>query len=204
MAGDVLGGLVGFVAVTLITPGPNNVMLMASGLNYGFSRTLPHLAGVALGFAFMVLLVGCGLGGVFAAWPWVYAVIKWAGVAYLVYMALGIAAASPEPLDGSGEGAGRPLTFIEAAAFQWVNPKAWVMAVGAMATYSAVAPFPYNVGIFVGLFGVLGLVSAGVWVAFGLSLRRVLTSSRAIRAFNLAMAGALLASLVPVLREALP
>ena len=143
MSADLLGALVVFCAVTLFTPGPNNVMLMTSGLNHGFARSLPHQLGVAFGFAFMVALVGIGLGAVFTAYPVLYAVLKYAGAAYLLYLAWAIATSGPmEDTEGN---TGRPMTFIEAALFQWVNPKGWVMAVGAMSAYAGVAAFPWNV-----------------------------------------------------------
>lgn len=199
MSPDLLGALAVFCAVTLFTPGPNNVMLMTSGLNHGFARSLPHQLGVAFGFAFMVFLVGVGLGAVFAAYPALYAVLKYAGAAYLLYLAWAIATAGAME-DGEGS-TGRPMTFLEAALFQWVNPKAWVMAVGAMSAYAGVAAFPWNVAIITALFGLLGLPSCGAWVLFGAALRRVLTSPAAVRAFNVAMALALVASLWPVLAD---
>lgn len=194
---DLLWALALFCAVTLFTPGPNNVMLMASGLNWGFSRSVPHIFGVAFGFALMVVLVGIGLGAVFTAFPWTYVALKYAGAAYLLYLAWQIAVSGP--MEDDQGSAGRPMTFVEAALFQWVNPKAWVMAVGAMSAYAAVAAFPWNVAINSALFGILGLPSCGAWVLFGSAMRRVLTSARAVRAFNIAMALALVASLWPVL-----
>src|SRR5262245_35169175 len=126
MPSELLWALLVFVVVTLFTPGPNNAMLMASGLNFGFRRGLPHLWGVALGFAVMVLAVGLGLGALFAAYPAAYTVLKYVGAAYLLYLAWQIASASPH--EEGGDPRGRPITFLEAAAFQWLNPKGWVMA----------------------------------------------------------------------------
>jgi threonine/homoserine/homoserine lactone efflux protein len=199
VAVDLLGALAVFCAVTLFTPGPNNVMLMTSGLNYGFSRTIPHQLGVALGFAFMVALVGVGLGAVFTAYPLLYTVLKYVGAAYLLYLAWAIAVSGPIENDESTSG--RPMTFLEAALFQWINPKAWVMAVGAISAYAQVAAFPWNVVIITALFGILGLPSCGVWVLFGSGLRRILTRPWAIRAFNIVMALALVGSLWPVLAD---
>lgn len=197
MSADLLGALVVFSAVTTITPGPNNVMLMTSGLNHGFARSLPHQMGVVFGFTFMVALVGLGLGAVFTAYPTLYVVLKYVGAAYLLYLAWAIATSGPmEDAQGS---TGRPMTFIEAALFQWVNPKGWVMAVGAMSAYAGVATFPWNVVIITALFGLVGVPSCGAWVLFGSALRRVLTNAKAVRAFNIAMALALVASLWPVL-----
>lgn len=197
---DLAGALLLFVAVTLITPGPNNAMLMASGLNHGFRRGLPHLFGVALGFGVMVLAVGLGLGAVVTAFPIIYVLLKYAGAAYLLYLAWQIAIAEPRMPDAEDEG--RPITFLQAAAFQWLNPKGWVMAVGAVSTYAAVLPFPGNMLLIAGLFGGLGIVSSAIWLGFGLGLRQLLESRRMVRVVNIAMALALAASLWPVLADA--
>jgi threonine/homoserine/homoserine lactone efflux protein len=194
--------LVAFCAVTLITPGPNNVMLMTSGLNYGFQRSQPHLWGVTLGFAIMVLAVGLGLDAMFAAYPVVYTILKYAGAAYLLYLAWMIAISGP--VEGEDAASGKPLTFMQAAAFQWINPKGWVMAVGSVSAYAGIAVFPYNMVVIAALFCVLGVVSSSVWTALGQSLRRLLTDARAVRIFNGAMALALAASLWPVLKDLLP
>jgi threonine/homoserine/homoserine lactone efflux protein len=194
--------LVAFCAVTLVTPGPNNVMLMTSGLNYGFQRSQPHLWGVTLGFAVMVLGVGLGLGAVFAAYPMVYTALKYTGAAYLLYLAWAIAMSGP--MEGGGETSGRPLTFVQAAAFQWINPKGWVMAVGAVSAYAGIAAFPYNMMVIAGLFCVLGIMSSSLWTVLGQSLRWLLTNPHAVRIFNGVMALALVASLWPVLKDLLP
>jgi threonine/homoserine/homoserine lactone efflux protein len=200
MSQELLAAFTLFAVVTLFTPGPNNVMLMASGLNFGLPRTLSHVFGVSLGFALMVLLVGLGLGALFAAYPLLYAVLKYAGAAYLLYFAWLIASAAPA--EEGGPGRGRPFTFLEAAAFQWVNPKGWVMAVGATATYAALAAFPFNIMIMSALFGALGTVSALTWAWFGTGLRVVLRRAAAVRAFNVVMALLLVASIYPVVADA--
>ena len=199
MPSELLWALLLFVVVTLFTPGPNNTMLMTTGLNFGFRRGLSHLWGVALGFAVMVLAVGLGLGAVFQAYPAAYTVLKYVGAAYLLYLAWQIATAG-----GIEEGAasGRPITFLQAAAFQWLNPKGWVMAVGAVSTYAAVAAFPYNMLLMAGLFGSLGVLSSASWLGFGTGLKRLLTSPRAVRAVNIIMALLLVASLWPILADA--
>jgi threonine/homoserine/homoserine lactone efflux protein len=197
---ELLWALLLFVVVTLITPGPNNTMLMTTGLNFGFRRGLPHLWGVALGFAVMVLAVGLGLGAVFAAYPAAYTVLKYAGAAYLLYLAWQIAASGDT--EANGETRGRPITFLEAAAFQWLNPKGWVMAVGAVSAYAAVAAFPLNVILMAVLFGALGILSSATWLGFGTALKRLLTSPRAVRAVNITMALLLVASLWPILSDA--
>jgi threonine/homoserine/homoserine lactone efflux protein len=198
---ELLLALALFCVVTLFTPGPNNLMLMTSGLNFGFRRGMPHLWGVTLGFTAMVLIVGVGLGAIFAKWPMLYTVLKYAGAAYLLYLAWQIAISPPPTPDG--DAAGKPISFLQAVAFQWVNPKAWVMAVGAITTYAAVAAFPVNVVIIAALFCVLGAASSGTWLGFGAALQRVLKDPRAVRVFNIVMALLLVASLYPIFADSL-
>lgn len=168
---SLLGPLALFALVSSITPGPNNVMLAASGLNFGFRRSMPHLLGVNLGFTLMIFLVGVGLGSVFQQVPQLYTVLKYVGAAYLLYLAWKIANSG-----GMEDGAvsGKPMTFLQAAAFQWVNPKAWVMAVGVIATYTPQAGFFANLVIATVVCGIVNLPSIGIWVTFGTALRRVL------------------------------
>lgn len=196
---DLAAALLLFVVVTLVTPGPNNAMLMATGLTFGFTRGLPHLLGVALGFSFMTLAVGFGLGALLLAAPMAYTVLKYVGAAYLLYLAWAIATASPEFEEASGTG--RPITFLQAALFQWLNPKAWVMAVGAVSTYASVAPFPGNMLLIAGMFGFFGLFSSGLWLGFGTGLRKILKSPRAVRAVNIVMAVLLVLSIWPVIAD---
>ncbi|MEN4920642.1 LysE family translocator [Achromobacter spanius] len=197
---SLLGPLALFALVSSITPGPNNVMLASSGLNFGFRRSLPHLLGVNLGFSLMIFLVGIGLGSVFQQTPALYTVLKYAGAAYLLYLAWKIA--NSGPLE-EGEARGKPFTFLQAAAFQWVNPKAWVMAVGVVATYTPQNGFFANLVIATLVCGIINLPSIGIWVTFGTALRRVLHKPAAIRAFNIGMALLLVASLYPVALELL-
>ena len=188
-----------FAAVMFFTPGPNNIMVMSSGLTHGFRRTLPHIAGVTIGFAFMVGAVGLGLGAVFIAFPVLQRILKYAGTAYLVYLAVMIAmSGSPEP-GGTGRG---PMTFWGAAMFQWVNVKGWVAVMGTITAYAAIASFPFNILIQVLTFLAMGAASITTWTLFGSALRPVLTSSLAVRVFNIVMALLLLASLYPVFADA--
>ena len=198
MSLSLLGPLAMFALVSSITPGPNNVMLASSGLNFGFRRSVPHLLGVNLGFTLMIFLVGIGLGSVFQQVPQLYTVLKYAGAAYLLYLAWKIA--NSGSMD-DGETRGKPFTFLQAAAFQWVNPKAWVMAVGVVATYTPQNGFVANLVIATVVCGVVNLPSIGIWVTFGTALRRVLHRPWAIRAFNVSMALLLVASLYPVALE---
>jgi threonine/homoserine/homoserine lactone efflux protein len=189
-----------FATVMFFTPGPNNIMLLSSGLTYGFRRTLPHVVGITIGFAFMIGTVGLGLGTVFIAYPVLQTILKYAGVAYLIYLAAAIAMSGPV---ASGQDNRRgPMTFWGAAMFQWINVKGWVMVIGIITAYSAVASFPWNIAVQAALMFLMGGLSSLLWALFGSSLRPVLTSPKAVRAFNVVMAVLLLASLYPVLVDA--
>jgi threonine/homoserine/homoserine lactone efflux protein len=195
VSGTMIGPLAMFALVSSITPGPNNIMLASSGLTFGFRRTLPHLLGVNLGFTLMILLVGMGLGAIVHGVPWIYAFLKYAGAAYLLYLAWKTANAG-EMREGGNRA--RPFTFLQAAAFQWVNPKAWVMAVSVAALYIPAADFLSNLVVGTLVCGLVNLPSISVWVAFGTALRKVLQRPAAVRAFNIGMALLLVASLYPV------
>ena len=192
--------LIAFGAVMAFTPGPNNIMVLSSGLTYGFRRSLPHIAGIAFGIAFMVAATGLGLGAVFVAWPILQTILKYAGIAYLIYLAWVIAMSGPVTPGQDNQAA--PMTFWGAALFQWVNVKGWVMVIGIITAYSAVASFPWNIAVQAALMFLMGGLSSLLWALFGSALRPVLTSTRAVRAFNIVMAILLLASLYPVLGDA--
>jgi threonine/homoserine/homoserine lactone efflux protein len=189
-----------FGAVMAFTPGPNNIMVLSSGLTYGFRRSLPHIAGIAMGVSFMVASMGLGLGAVFVAYPVLQTVLKYAGIVYLIYLA-GLIAMSGPVAPGQDNQRG-PITFWAAVLFQWVNVKGWVMAIGIVTAYSAVASFPWNIVIQAALMFVMGGLSSLVWTLFGSSLRSFLTSPKVVRAFNIVMAVLLLASLYPVFMDA--
>ena len=189
-----------FAAVMFFTPGPNNVMLLSSGLTHGFRRTLPHIAGITIGVAFMVAAVGLGLGTVFIAYPVLQTILKYAGAAYLIYLSAAIAMSGAAP---SGQDNRRgPMTFWGAAVFQWINVKGWVMVIGTITAYAAIASFPWNIVIQTAISLVMGTLSTIAWALFGSAFRPVLTSPRAVRAFNIVMALLLLASLYPVFMDA--
>ena len=196
MSAGLLLAFASFAFVSSITPGPNNTMLLASGVNYGFRRTVPHIAGVSLGCVVMLILVGLGLGQVFAAVPELYAVLRYAGAAYLLWLAWKIANAGPM----SGVAAGRrPMTFWEAAAFQWVNPKAWIMVVGAVSTYAPREGFGQNVATLAVLLGLVNAPSICIWAGCGTALRPFLSHPGRVRVFNTTMALLLVLSLLPML-----
>lgn len=189
-----------FALVMFFTPGPNNIMLLSSGLTYGFRRTIPHIVGITVGFAFMVAAVGLGLGTIFIAYPVLQTILKYAGAAYLVYLAWHIGMAEPSAPEQDNRSG--PMTFWGAAMFQWVNAKGWVMVIGTITAYAAIAGFPWNILIQTVISLAMGAVSTVVWALFGTALRPVLTSRTAVRAFNIVMALLLLASLYPVFMDA--
>lgn len=191
-------GLALFCFVSSITPGPNNLMLMTSGVNFGVRRTLPHMLGVALGFLLMVALVGLGLAGLFTRYPALLIGMKWVGAAYMVWLALKLARAAPVK---TGEATGRPVTFLQAAAFQWINPKAWIMALTAVATYADPADYTRTVLVVALVFGLVTLPCVAAWVVFGTALRHALQRPVILRAFNWTMGALLIASLYPVFTE---
>lgn len=193
---EILTGLAAFSFASSITPGPNNLMLMASGANYGFRRTIPHMLGVGIGFVFMVIMVGVGLVQVFNAIPASYTALKVVSVAYLLYLAAKIAGAAPPSESSAAQG--KPFTFLQAAAFQWVNPKAWTMALTSVAVY-APSQSLMAVGLVALVFGAINLPCVSAWTVLGEQLRNFLSSPRRLRAFNITMALLLVGSLYPVL-----
>jgi threonine/homoserine/homoserine lactone efflux protein len=200
MSHSLLIAFVMFATVMFFTPGPNNIMLLSSGLTYGFRRTLPHVAGVVFGFAFMIGAVGLGLGTIFIAYPVLQTILKYAGAAYLIYLAIAIAMSGPAKT--GQDNARGPMTFWGAAMFQWVNAKGWVMVIGTITAYAAIASFPWNIVVQVAISLLIGAASCVAWALFGSALRPWLTSPKAVRAFNIVMAVLLLASLYPVFMDA--
>lgn len=182
-----------YAFVTSITPGPNNTMLLASGVNYGLVRSIPHILGVSLGFALMVLVIGAGLGEIFLAVPQAQTVLRWIGCLYLLWLAWKLATSGP--MDNEAQEARPPLTFAEAALFQWVNPKCWIMAMGALTTYLPESASLWSVAVLALAFALVNAPSVGSWAAFGTILRGWLSSHKRMRAFNIVMALLLVASL---------
>ena len=186
-----------FAFAASVTPGPNNLMLMASGANYGFRRTIPHMAGISLGHSFMVAMVGLALLRLFTAYPWLNTALDVVSVLYMSWLAWKIATAVPPE---AGEVKGRPFTFLQAAAFQWVNPKAWVMAITAITNFA-----PMDRGLVFGslvvalVFLSMNIPAITLWAALGVQVRRLLGKARRLRIFNVTMAILLMASLWPML-----
>eukprot|EP00825_Cyclidium_porcatum_P016691 TRINITY_DN1962_c0_g1_i4.p4 TRINITY_DN1962_c0_g1~~TRINITY_DN1962_c0_g1_i4.p4 ORF type:complete len:197 (+),score=29.68 TRINITY_DN1962_c0_g1_i4:843-1433(+) len=187
-----LAALSAFAFVSSITPGPNNMMLMASGANFGLRRTVPHALGVGFGFTLMIVLVGVGLMGVFDLFPVLATALKIVSVAYLLWLAWKIANAAAPSTDGDARG--RPMTFVQAMLFQWVNPKAWTMALSAIALYAPDRNLA-AVAVVAAIFGIINLPSTSLWAVMGQVLRGWLSSRERLRAFNWTMAALLVGSL---------
>jgi len=196
MPHELLIGLITFALVSSITPGPNNLMLMSSGANFGFKRTLPHMLGVSIGFGVMVLLVGIGLVKIFDAYPMSYSILKIISVVYLLYLAFKIATAAAPQQQGSNS---QPITFFQAAAFQWVNPKAWSMALTSISIYAASTAFS-SIAIVAVVFALVNIPSVSVWAVLGQQLQRLLTSQLRLRLFNGSMGLLLVLSVIPVIQ----
>ena len=194
MSFDLFWALLLFTLVMTVTPGPNTMMLLASGVNFGFRATVPHMAGITLGFGLMTIVVGMGLGEIFKLYPSLYVALSYVGAAYILYLAWKIAIRRSV---GEGKASGRPMTFLQAAAFQWINPKAWVMAVTAITTYSVQGAYVFSVLLFAATFMVVSVPGCSVWILFGSGVRRWLDDPKRLRIFNVIMAILLVLSLVP-------
>jgi threonine/homoserine/homoserine lactone efflux protein len=198
---DLITTIALFAFVTSITPGPNNIMLLASGARFGLRRTIPHMLGISIGFAVMVLLVGAGTMRLFEAMPVLAILLKLASLVFLGYLAVRLARAAPM-VAGNGEPGDRseaPMSFLAAALFQWVNPKAWAMALSAVTLYAGEGG-PAALLLIAGLFMLVNLPSVSLWAYAGERLRIVLADPRRARAFNITMAILLIASVLPMLR----
>lgn len=191
---SVLLPMFAFAIASTGTPGPNNIMVMASGANFGFRRTIPHMLGIALGFSGMVVALGLGFSQLFAAYPQLHETLKWVGSAYLLFLAWKIAtAAKPE----DGQAAGAPLTFIQAALFQWVNPKAWMVGIAGLTAYTSNAGnYELQTLLLAGVFLAISFPISSFWCTFGSVIGQYLTSRRSLLLFNGAMAALIVGSIV--------
>lgn len=197
MTPEVFLSLILFAFTTSITPGPNNMMLLSSGVNFGLRRTIPHMIGIELGFASVLVAVGFGLGALFQSFPTIYLMLKVVGGLYLLWIAWSIGTSRAL---GDGKTTGQPMTLLAAAAFQWVNPKAWVMAVSAMAAFADPTKPVFSVLLVSVAFVVLALPCQGGWAAFGALLRDWLSHPVRLKWFNITMAVLLVLSLWPMLK----
>src|SRR5262245_35880038 len=194
---ELLGPLVLFAAAVTLTPGPNVVLVTASAANFGFRRTVPQMLGITFGFGTMVLAPGLGLAGVVHAEPRLHVALKYAGAAYLLYLAWRIARA-----DAAGAAArAKPIGFIEATLFTWMNPKAWVSALGAAAAFTTVGgDLLWESAVISIVLAAFCLLSTVLWAGFGAVIGRYLAAPRVRKAFNWSMAGLLALSLIAVFR----
>lgn len=197
MSADTLIALIVFAFTTSITPGPNNMMLLASGVNFGFRRTLPHMLGIGAGFLSLLVATGFGLGALLHSVPVLYTTLKFAGGAYLLWIAWKIA--TSRTLSEGGASAS-PMSFTQAALFQWVNPKAWVMAVAAMAAYTNEANYTFSIATVSIVFTLVNVPCVSTWAGFGSALRDWLSHPLRLKWFNIIMACLLVLSLWPMLK----
>ncbi|PKN09199.1 MAG: lysine transporter LysE [Deltaproteobacteria bacterium HGW-Deltaproteobacteria-8] len=205
-----------FAFVTSITPGPNNALLLSSGVNFGLRRTLPHLLGVTLGFTFMQLALGLGVGMIFEAVPGLYTGFRVLGLGYMLYLAWAIGTSLPpatlaqddapaqQAASAQTAASARPMTFLQASAFQWVNPKALMMCITAASTYAPPDQPVLGALLVTAAFLVVGMPCCGAWAVLGSFMRGLLQDQRKLRVFNWAMAVALVASAAPMARGLLP
>jgi threonine/homoserine/homoserine lactone efflux protein len=184
--------------VASATPGPNNLMLLASGVNFGIRRTVPHMLGIAVGFTAMVVIVGFGLGAVLDVVPGVMTVLRYGALAYTVWLAWKLGSSGSL---GTGKSGAQPMSFMSACLFQWVNPKAWVMALTATALYTTTQGYFISVLLVAAVFGLIGMPFIAIWAGFGVALRGLLSVPARLRAFNVVMALLLLASTLPFVFE---
>jgi len=187
--------LITFSIVSSVSPGPNNIMLMTSGANVGFIRTIPHMLGITLGFSLMVVLVGFGLIELFTAYPIMQQSLRIASMLYLLYLAVKIAKSKPMTNDASDY---KPMSFLSAASFQWVNPKAWTMALTAISVYAASAELR-DILLVSLIFGLVNVPSVSLWTTAGKQLQGILQAPAKIKVFNYSMAGLLVLSIVPMI-----
>jgi threonine/homoserine/homoserine lactone efflux protein len=193
---DVFLALVVFSAVMAFTPGPNNIMLAASGVNFGLAPTIPHMAGVTIGFAVLLTVCATGLGLILATAPSAQLTLKVAGAFYMLWLAYKVATAKVGAEEDGGPA--RPLTFLQAAAFQWINPKAVIAAFSAVAVYLRPGHERGDFAVLLAVLTVFTALSVLTWTGFGIGLRRLLREPRHARIFNVAMGLLLVASIVPM------
>ncbi|NHB58424.1 LysE family translocator [Acinetobacter sp. 194] len=193
MSFTVLISFIIYSFVTSITPGPNNIMLAASGVNFGFKRSIPHILGIGIGFGFMVSVVGFGFGALISSNIVLYESLKITGITYLLYLAYKIYHSTSVD---TTSGKTKPLTFLQAAMFQWVNPKAWIMAMGAVTTYLSSQSELYWYLIIGVIYGAIGIPSTGVWALVGEKLQKYIHDQKKLKMFNAVMALLLVLSVI--------
>ncbi len=181
------------------TPGPNNLLLLTSGANFGYQRSVPHMAGVVVGFFILVMLVGAGLMQLFNAFPVSYLILKFASIAYLLFLAWKIATAVSFDHNAPDKPKGKPFTLIQAALFQWVNPKGWAMALTAISAFAPPSRPLGGIFLVAIIFTLINIITTSVWTALGMQVRKFLSNPRKLRIFNISIALLLIGSLYPIL-----
>lgn len=193
--------LVTFTLSTVISPGPNNIMLLSSGLTFGYKKTIPHMFGIMIGFSIMVIIVGLGMGVVFERFPLIFTILKVIGVLYLFWMAYKIANNSSS-YDVDTDLNGNPFTFLQAAAFQWVNPKAWIVAITAISVFVTSTQNSFIQVLTISFIYLLSsIVSTNIWALGGVVLKKFLKEEKSIKIFNISMASLLILSVIPFMFE---
>ena len=185
-----------FASVMAFTPGPNNVLLAASGVNFGFMRTMPHIWGVTVGFDVLLIAGAVGVGFLFHAFPALHTVIKVGGAIYMLYLAWKVATAHQG--GGEGDAPARPFTFMQAAAFQWINPKALIAVIGGVALYVRPGHEWIDCPVMLVVMTAATLGAVALWTGFGVALRQFLRDPARARIFNISMALLLVVSIVPM------
>jgi len=190
-----------FTLAGVLTPGPNNIMLLSSGLTFGYKNTIPHILGIILGFTLMVVCVGLGIGALFEMYPFIFSILKYLGISYLFWMAWHIAS-SKGGISTKGSSKDKPFTFLQAAIFQWVNPKAWVMAITSTATFTTSAEHAFvQVLIIAFIFLLSGVISCNTWTLGGVYIKKLIKNELHVRVFNITMAILIVASILPFIFE---
>lgn len=202
MTSELFFAMLAYALAMSATPGPNTLMLLASGVNHGYRPTVPHQLGIILGLATLLALVGAGLGAALLSMPAVLTGLRLAAIAYMLWLAWKIATSAAP--DSAPDAKGRPLSFLEAALFQWINPKAWAMALSGVAAYTRPEDYAVTLGVLIAILLAISFPVTSAWVAAGVKLRAVLQRPSALRAFNWTMAGLLVVSLWPIVRDIMP
>ena len=189
-----------FSFATSMTPGPNNIMLLSSGLTFGYKRTIPHILGVVIGFPLMTIFVGLGLGEFFKIYPFAFTILKIVGILYLLWLAWKIANSTPKFKENDEDS--KPLKFMPIVLFQWINPKNWIKIITAMSVYvTSVENATTQIIVITIIFFLTVLVSANSWAIGGVVLKKLIKSDIGIKRFNVIMAILLVISIVPTLFE---
>jgi threonine/homoserine/homoserine lactone efflux protein len=182
-----------------ITPGPNNILVASSGVNFGFRASVPHILGITFGYPLMLLIIGIGLAKIFIAVPLFHVILKYVSIAYLLYLAAHLAMNTAL---GEARRTVKPMSFLQAVLFQWVNGKAWIIALGAVTTYTVVdSTLPLQIVALTSIAVLVTLVCVCCWTFFGAVMRQFLHTEKRRRWFNYSMAALLVASIVPVIFE---